>query len=192
MNGVLSVIDSVKGIIFATVAIITVIVTTFKFWIWCNRPTKQDFDRYQQVMENIESPDIYYFRNWNELYHNFPEEQYDCINYSALALSNFSCPKFIDKKLLRKEKKLIEELVKVSTLMRERIHFNNPSKSIYTIFYQKGRFEGDNVYDAGNTEHKKKAYEIKAELDKAFDRLITAYENFINCANKRFAERIPE
>lgn len=185
MNGILSVIDGVEGIIFAVVAIIGVIVTTFKFWIWYNRPLKPDLDRYQQVKENINPVDIYYFRNENPLYHCFPSKQYDSIYYSAVVLSNFGSPKFINKKLLRKEKKLIKELVKVSTLMKERIHFNNPEKSTYTIFYQEGG------YDAGNTKHQKKAYEVKGELDKAFDCLIAAYEDFINCGNKIFAERLP-
>lgn len=185
MNEISSIITAIAAIISAVVAALAF---SFKFWKWYRRSFKQDFDRYRQVMENISVSDIYYFRYWENLYHNFPEERYDGIHHSALALSNFHFPRFIDKKLLKKERKLIEALIDMTTLMKKRLYYN-PSRFVRTtctIYHQPGG------YDATDPEHRRKVGEIKTELDNALDCLIEAYEDFLNYGNRKFAERLPE
>lgn len=155
----------------------------FDHWKLSKRPHKPDRDRYQTVMDNISVPDIYYFREWHDLYHNFPSEHYDGIYNSACVLNTLHAPKFIDKKLNAKEQKLLDALKKMCGLMGRRLYFN-PGGRTFTIY----RFD----YDVTNPEHKQEVIKIRAELDGALDQLIEAFEDFQDYGNEKFAVRLSE
>ena len=170
------------------VKIITVTGTTiagcFAVWKWYRRPFKQDRDRYQRVMSNINPPDIYYFRVWDSSYHKFPQDRYDNIWASAMALRDLSnyAPNFIDKQLLKKEKKLLDALNELLERMGRRLSFYQGSSRL--TIYRSG-------YDATNLEHIQEADEVITELNEALNHLIEAFEDFRDCGNRKFAERLP-
>lgn len=150
---------------------------------WSKRPFKPDRDRYQIVMDNISVSDIYYFRDWEELYHNFSSDRYDGIWTSACALSTIHAPSFIDKELRAKELKLLDALKGVWDLMRRRLYFNR-ERTTCTIYWDD--------YDATNSEHRQGIITIRAELNEALDQLIEAFEDFQDCGNEKFAIRLSE
>lgn len=154
-----------------------------EYWKWSKRPFKPDLDRYQQVMENINIPDIYYFREIGCLYHDFSADRYSRIGFSACALSTIRAPKFIDKKLHAKEQKLLDALKEMWALMRGKLHFNR-ERTLCTIY-------GPD-YNATNPEHEQKALEVIAELNQALNQLIEAFEDFRDYGNERFAVRLSD
>lgn len=155
----------------------------FEYWKFSKLPFKPDQDRYRTVMENISVSDIYYFREWDDLYHNFPSCHYDGIWSSTCALSTIHVPNFIDNELREKEQKLLDALKKMWNLMRRRF-YSNPGGRTYTIYRPD--------YNIMNLEHKQEVIEIRVELNQALDQLIEAFEDFRDCGNEKFAVRISE